>query len=180
MRNSRSQRGMSLIEATVILAVLSILTAVVAPAVRLYAQNAQQAAAKEDVETIGTAVAAMLTDVGEAWFVKSGAKSSGTTSHLAPVHTSTERIDLLVSSGNTPSVYSGVARGAGTDWNSAVGTGAIQKLEYYLVLNTPGLDAAKAYRTGTAMSGVDNFDPNDGQTFNSEYAWRGPYLPGPV
>lgn len=176
---------MSLIEATVVLAVLSFLSAMIAPSVRSYVQSAQQATAKKDVEAIGTAIARMLGDVGESFILRNGAKSAtgDALAHGAPSHDhTTNRVDMLVSSeGRVPAKWATIARGAGTDWDTAsAATGAVQVLDNFLVLNTPNTSAANAYRTAATMNGTLGFDPDEGQTYNSEHAWRGGYLPGPI
>ena len=54
------------------LSVFAILTAVLAPSIGGYVSDAQQAAAKKDLEVIGSAVTRMLTDVGESWILRDG------------------------------------------------------------------------------------------------------------
>jgi hypothetical protein len=124
----------------------------------------------------------MLTDVGESFVLQNGAKTSTAAplAHGAPSHASSNRVDLLVSDGKIPAKYSGIARGAGTDWDAAVNNAAIQRLEYYLVLNTPSNLAANAYRTGATMDGTLGFDPDGASQYNSRFAWRGAYVPGPI
>jgi type II secretory pathway pseudopilin PulG len=135
---------MSLIEATVILGVMSMLTAVLAPAVRNYIQSGQQAAAKQDVEEIGSALAKMLVDVGEAWVARDG-NGSGVTD--PPSHASGNRVDLLVSDGRIPAVNTTRSSGGPPDWNTAVNDTTVQKLDYFLVLNTPS-NLSGGTRTG--------------------------------
>jgi type II secretory pathway pseudopilin PulG len=182
----RSEQGLSLVEATIILAVASVLSAVLAPSVRSYVQTAQQAAAKKDVETIGTALSRMLTDVGETFVVRNATPMSTNQAlaHGTPSHDSVtvnNRVDLLVSDGKVPA--KSVTRGSGAEWDSAVNDTNIQKLEYFLILNNPSAGATTdAYRTGATMNGTLGFDgPGDsGSQYNSEHAWRGPYLSGPI
>src|SRR5687767_7383196 len=50
MRKWNAEKGMSLVEATIILMVLAILTAVIAPSAGDYVNDARQTKAKEDVE----------------------------------------------------------------------------------------------------------------------------------
>jgi len=172
----RSERGVSLVEATVILSVMMMLTAVLTPSVRGYVQSAQQASAKKDVEAIGAALTRMLADVGESWVLRDG---NGATAPAAPSHDSSNRVDMLVSDGKIPAKY--VARSSGApDWDAAVDNTTVQKLEYFLSSNTPSNTAANAYRTATNMSVAGQFDPDEGMTFNSPHAWRGAYLPGPI
>jgi type II secretory pathway pseudopilin PulG len=174
----RNQRGLSLIEATIMLAVVSLLTAVMAPAVRTYVQSAQESAAMHDVEAIATGLSRMLSDTGESWFLRDG---NGTLATDVPSHATANRVDLMVSDGNIPQLYSGVTRSTvGTEWTAPVDNAAVQELEYYLATNVPSNASANAYRSATNMSVTANFDPTSGQTFNSDQAWRGPYLPGPL
>jgi type II secretory pathway pseudopilin PulG len=178
MRNSgrRGERGMSLVEATVILATLSILTAIMAPSVSSYINAAQQTTAKKDVETIGSAIAQMLDDTGEGWLLRDGNGASAT---AVPSHAVANRVDLLVSTGSIPTL--GVARlSAGTDWTAAVDNATTQSLVNYLVLNTPSNVAANAYRSAANMSVTTAFDPDGGALFNAPHAWRGAYMPGPI
>jgi Tfp pilus assembly protein PilE len=184
-RCCREEQGLSLIEATIILMVLSVLTAVTAPAIRGYMLDAQRTEAKSEVEAIASALSRMLVDVGESFFLRNAAKTATTDvlAHGTPSHdtvTTPNQVEMLVSDGRTPTVAAAFVRGSGTDWHSAANDAAIQDIDYYLVLNTPSNLAANAYRTATTMNGTLGFDPDDGQTYNSEFAWRGAYLPGPI
>jgi type II secretory pathway pseudopilin PulG len=171
-----SERGVSLIEASIILSVFALLTAVLAPSIGGYVSDAQHAAAKNDIETIGAAVTRMLTDTGEAWVLRDG---NGGALTAPPSHAAGNRVDLLVGSGAVPTVS--IARStAGADWDDVVDNAGVQRLEYVLVQNTPSNLAANAYRTAASMSVATEFDPDSGSLFNAEHAWRGAYLPGPV
>ena len=95
MRKFTSERGMSLIEATIILMVLAILTSVLAPSVGDYVNDARQTKVKEDVEALGTGILRMLRDTGKPFpqrVVGTGATS----------YDDENRVDLLVSEGNAP------------------------------------------------------------------------------
>lgn len=174
------QRGMTLIESSIVLAVVSIVTAAMAPAIRGYVQQTQLTAAQRDAEMIGAALARFLADVGEAWVIDSGAQTGTVTAHAAPLHSTVKRVDLLVSDGNEPVLYA-TRSGPGNDWNDNVDGDAIQILDWFLVLNTPGNDdPIDAFRTPFAMDGVGNFDPDSGRQYNSVYGWRGPYVTGPI
>jgi len=168
---------MSLVEATVILAVVAALSAILAPAIAGYVINAQEAAAKRDVEAIAAALTKMLTDVGEAWVLRDG---NGAAATDAPSRAAGQRVDMLVSENGTTPVLAATARSAGTDWDDPVDNAAVQKLDYYLVLNTPSNSSSNAYRSASDMSVTAQFDPDDGRTFHSEHAWRGAYLSGPI
>ena len=168
---------MSLIEATVVLGVVSMLTAVLAPAVRNYVGSAQQTAAQRGVQTIGSALVQMLTDTGELWVSRDGNGASATT---PPSHASANRADLLVSDGSTPAVNTARSVGGPPDWGTAVNNTTVQKLEYYLTTNSPSNTSANAYRSATNMGVTTQYDPDGAGTYNAEHAWRGPYVPGPI
>jgi type II secretory pathway pseudopilin PulG len=175
----RSEKGMSLIEATVVLMVLSIIASIMAPPLFDYVRRTEQAAAAHDVAQIGTALARMLDDLGETSVLRDG---NGLSAAAAPLRSAANRVDMLVTHGETPVLDGTAARaGAGvTDWDDPANNGAIQLLDYYLATNTPSGLAANAYRTASSMTTNTEFDPNDGAMFNAEYAWRGAYLPGPL
>src|SRR5688572_27637695 len=97
-RLATGRAGMSLVEATVILGVVSMLTAVLAPAVRNYVQGAQQAAARGDVEAIAAALTRLLTDVGETFVLRDGRRDQvlgSATDQFPPSHAAGNRVDLL-------------------------------------------------------------------------------------
>ena len=64
MRSWNSERGMSLVEATIILMVLAILTSVLAPSIGDYVNDARQTKVREDLEALGTSVARLVRDTG--------------------------------------------------------------------------------------------------------------------
>jgi type II secretory pathway pseudopilin PulG len=167
---------MSLVEATIILAVLAVLTSVAAPALGTYMRDASATAAKKDVEVIGTALSRMIADVGEPWILRDG---NGAAVTDPPSRAAANRVDLLVSAGAEPAL--GVTRSSGSpDWDADVDDLGVQQLDYYLVLNTPSALTGNSYRTAANMSVLANFDPDSGSQFNSDFAWRGAYLPGPI
>jgi type II secretory pathway pseudopilin PulG len=166
----------SLIEVSVVLSVFAVLAAMLAPSIGGYISDTQHAAAKKDIEVIGSATMRMLSDVGEAWVLRDG---NGGAATAPPSHAAGNRVDLLVGGGAVPTV--GVARvSAGVDWDDAVDNAGVQRLEYFLVQNTPSNNAANAYRTAASMSVLTEFDPDSGALYNAEHAWRGSYLPGPI
>jgi type II secretory pathway pseudopilin PulG len=175
----RSERGMSLVEATIVLMVISLIAAIMAPPVRDYVATTQEAAASADAAQIATALARMLEDLGETSVLRDGNGASAT---APPSHAAENRVDMLVTHGDTPALEASVARsGAGvTDWDRAVDDAAIQLLDYYLVTNTPSNVIANAYRTASSMTANTEFDPDGGASFNAEHGWRGAYLPGPL
>jgi type II secretory pathway pseudopilin PulG len=178
MRNN--QRGMSLVEVTIILAVLALLTAVAAPAIGGYMQDSAASKAKADVEAIGSALARMLADTSEPWILRDG---NGATATDPPSRAAANRVNMLVSPGNTP--VRGVARAVNAadstvDWADPVNDGGVQRLAYFLVSNTPSGLSANSYRSPANMTVLGNYDPDSGSGGNSEFGWRGAYLPGPL
>ena len=116
------ERGMSLVEATIILMVLAILTSVLAPSIGDYVNDARQVKAKEDLEVLGLSVARLVRDTGLPFPVR--------TAGAAPSKASTNRVDLLVSEGQLPTITAGTgvaAAAAGyliqnaVEWNDPVG-----------------------------------------------------------
>lgn len=63
-RDLRNEAGMSLIEATIILMILFLLTAVLSPAIGDYVEDARHTKGKEDVEAIGISITRLQRDVG--------------------------------------------------------------------------------------------------------------------
>lgn len=178
-RDSRAERGISLVEASIILMVVSILAAVIAPSISEYVGDAQDARARTDTQSIAAAMTRMLTDVGEAWFLRDGSRTGSATDHGAPSHAAGVRVDMLVSDGAIPTL-SATPRASGTDWDDPLNHAAVQSLHNYLATNRPSNLAGNAYRSIAGMDGSGNFDPGDGRTGNAEYAWRGAYVPAPV
>lgn len=179
----RGEAGLSLLEATIVLLVLSTLTAVLAPTIGDFVQDSRDAKVKADVEIVGAAVTRMLADTGEIAFVMDGNGTAGVFSTNPPSHLTTNRVNLLVSDGSIPTILAGQTRAAGTDWDDplvGVGTGVVQTIGAHLVQNTPSGNPINRYRNALDMNLPNNFDPVDGGSFNAEFAWRGSYLPGPV
>lgn len=163
---------MSLVEATVVLAVISALTAVLAPSIRDYIDASRQARAQEDVAVLAAAMSRMLTDIGETFFLRDG---NGTTTTDPPSRASTNRVNLLVGNGMIPTIETSVDRAPGnTDWDDTLDTpGASADVwSFYdqLVANQP------AYRSAAEMNVAAQFDPDGGDEGNSEFYWRGAYL----
>ena len=158
---------MSLVEATIILMVLAILTAIIAPSIGDYVNEAKHVKAKEEVEAIGTSIMRLTRDVGPC--VKLVAATGCTKAN---------RVDILVSSG--PTVVASFETGNATTafTNADVNTGSINwhhpgnrdTMENQFILNAPlyGTPATSS-PTGYSLSG-----PQAG------LGWRGSYLMGPI
>lgn len=158
-----SERGMSLVEATIILMVLAVLTSVLAPSIGDYVNDARQVKAKSDVEALSMSIARLMRDTGLPFPVR--------TAGAAPSKASTNRVDLLVTEGQLPTVTAGTgvaASAAGyliqnpVEWDDAVGQ-EVELATDHLVTN------ANAY---TAVAFPAPSGPRPG------LGWRGGYLSG--
>lgn len=162
MRKLNSERGMSLIEATIILMTLAILTSVLAPSMGDYVNEARQTKGKEDVEALGTSIYRMLRDTGKPFLQRT----------VNTTYTSANRVDLLVSEGTIPSQTGTVgtpivAAGPGVyalavalEWTDAVGVG-VELATDHLVTNANGYVGVVFPAAGGPRAGL---------------GWRGGYL----
>jgi type II secretory pathway pseudopilin PulG len=180
----RSAAGMSLIEATIVLSVIALLAAIMAPSVSGYVDTARQARAREDVHTIAEAIQQFITDNGESFFLLYG---HGTNPENPPDRSDTFRLELLVSDGDIPTLGSGVS--TETYWTQAVdpvNNYWIDTLANQLAQNTPLDDSSLRYRNPSditiASPGGHNIDfaRSSSSGFNAPYAWRGAYMSAPV
>ena len=170
MRKWKTERGMSLVEATIILMVLAILTAVIAPSAGDYIEDARQTKVKEDVEAIGMAILRLVRDTGLGCV-------SDTPSPASTACTKANRVDLLVSNGNDPdSTANDYASPAGTTtpasndnaWiggTTPVVAGNQDTMDDQFVSNVPSYTNRNFALGGGPKPGV---------------GWRGPYLTGPI
>ena len=161
---------MSLIEATIILFVMAILAAVVAPATRGYVEDGRNVKAQGDVQSIGGAIDEVLRNTGTLCLSINGSSCAKDASG---------RVELLMSGsdvdGNKPTVVvnavtvpANTASGASLNWaggSSEVPVDRRDLMDEQFVTNTPGY----AVPTFTAGGG-----PRTG------IGWRGPYLNGPI
>jgi type II secretory pathway pseudopilin PulG len=165
-----SERGLSLIEATIILMVLATLTAVISPVAGNYIQDSRNSAAKADAETIGSGVLALLRDTGSRCL-----RVAGTTDC-----TKANRVDLLVTSGSNPRGLSTTAAAnivlpdseaatnATVNWLPSANAPTQQDLlEDQLIEN----DNPTPYATPTYTAGGGP---------RMKLGWRGAYLTGPI
>jgi type II secretory pathway pseudopilin PulG len=168
-----SQSGMSLVEVTIILMVLAILTAVIAPSAGDYVNDARAVKAKEDVEAIGTGLLRMLRDTGLPCATKDAASATPCSG--------TNRRELLTSSDavgtNEPKV-TGAAFGS---------TLANNKLSNTLNWAGDTSEVADAFRDTLDNQLVTNtLATSDYKTLSftargiSGRGWRGGYLAGPI
>ena len=188
----KGRKGFSLIEVTIILVVLSILAAIMAPVISRYVRNAKVVRAREDVQALGSAMTMFIEDTANSYFLKIGTGSGGTgeasrdPAGSAPDQTDTTNVvAILVSDGDIPEVNT---TDGSVNWAQVVNLSSVDFMEYHLVTNTPGNSAANGYRVpsdltndggiGTADDPMFARDSSGG--FNSEFAWRGPYITPPI
>jgi hypothetical protein len=164
MRKIRGQKGLSLVEVTIMLLVLMLLTSVLAPSMWDFVHDAQWVKVKEDCEAIGISLTRMWRDVGPC--TRAVATSPCTLKN---------RVDVLVSTGANAGggLLPAVAVNANiltTNWNTAA---LLNKdtMERQLVLNTPG------YATPFA-----NYLPGGSIPVGPLFGlgWRGAYLAPPI
>lgn len=124
-------RGFTLIELTVVLAVIVTLALILTPAMSNFINDARMARSRNDVHTIASAVTQVYKDTG--FFPQWSVANNGGAGLAA------NKVDLLVSPGNVP------ASAQQTPWI----TGSTDTLANQLLSNAPGY----TMRTATSNSG---------------------------
>ena len=71
-RTMRRVAGWSLIELTIILVVLSILSAILAPVIGRYVRNAKIVRCREDLQALGSAMLMFIEDTANSYFLLDG------------------------------------------------------------------------------------------------------------
>jgi type II secretory pathway pseudopilin PulG len=153
-----SERGVTLIEATVVLAVTAILVAVAAPVASRSVDTARLTRAQEDADAIAEAIDNFIADFGFVPFTVNGL-NTGTT------------VQMLVSDGDIPLVVAG----GGAEWDDVVNTSAaapVDFLERHLVTNTPAYTTAGT----TPWRGAYISSPVDADPWGNRYAVNTLYL----
>ena len=117
------ERGVSLVEAAIVLSVVALLAGITAPAVGSYVDTARLARAREDAQVIGAAIRDFIADNAESQFLIDG--SNGTASEPS-TRADANRVNLLVSDGDIPALSAAIA--AETFWTGAVNGGTIDTL----------------------------------------------------
>lgn len=180
----RNERGVTIIEATIVLSVFALLSAVMAPSVQNYIDNARQVRAREDLQVIGNAIQDFIADNAENQFLIDATGAVTGTIISPPGRADANRVNLLVSDGDIPVLAAAI--NTETFWTLAVNGNTVDTLSNHLIENTPADAAASRYRNPpdivVAAPGGDNpdFARTSSSGFNAPYAWRGPYLRGPV
>ncbi len=156
-----SERGMSLVEATIILMVLAILTSVLAPSMADYINEARHEKVKEDTEALGMGIMRLMRDTALPFLVR--------TAGATPSKLSANRVDLLVSEGNIPDASAGTGTAlsatnyivsAAVGWDSPTGAG-IELATDHLVTNANAYSVVTFPVAGGPRAGI---------------GWRGAYI----
>lgn len=159
MQKFTSERGLSLVEATIILMVLAILTSVLTPSMGDYINEARHTKVKEDVEELGMGIMRLLRDIGKPFLQRTAGSN----------FEHENRVDLLVSEGNTPSKTSGTGVAASTtgylienavEWDDPIGD-EVEHASDHLVDNDNGYTAPSFPALGGPKAGL---------------GWRGAYI----
>ena len=170
MRTWSSERGLSLVEATIILMVLATLTAAISPSIVAYTNDAKQVTAKKDVESIGSGIIQLLRDTGSRCL-----RLAGTTEC-----TTTNRVDLLTSTGTDPRAIT-VADVGSFDTDTA-GSGTT---DFNWLPDAQAPPSGQRDTIDDQLIENDNVTPYAGVTLagggpRMKLGWRGAYLNGPV
>ena len=105
------ERGVSLVEATIVLSVVAVLAGDHRARRRAYVDSARSGARRDDAQAIGAAIRDFIADNGENQFLIDG--SNGTASE-PPTRADANRVNLLVSDGDIPVLSAAIA--AETFW----------------------------------------------------------------
>jgi hypothetical protein len=161
-----SSRGLSLVEVTIMLLVLMLLTGVLAPSIFDFVKDAQWVKVKEDCEAIGISVARLTRDVG------SCIKFNG-----LDTCTRANRVDILYSDGPDVTTNDLVDDGATPFWSAGNMASALtwayddsrgDSMEHQFVTNAAGYAPPAMLGSYTTV----------GPQFN--LGWRGAYLSPPI
>jgi hypothetical protein len=161
----KGQKGLSLVEVTIMLLVLMLLTSVLAPSIWDFVHDAQWVKVKEDCEAIGISVSRLVRDVGPCLKVVGTADC-----------TNTNRVDVLVSIGSEAVVDTTSAPAytplnsniVSTNWSS---TSNRDTMDNQLITNGAGYNTPYINYSSTGSYPV-------GPLFG--LGWRGAYLAPPV
>jgi prepilin-type N-terminal cleavage/methylation domain-containing protein len=121
------QKGFTLIEVIIAIAVVAILAGVITPSVIKHLDDAKRARAANDCLVIGSTIGNFYKDVARMPNMNAGGQN---------------QITLLVSEGNIPTQATGI-----TLWNAATSANGCDLLSNHLTADTPKSQAANIYLT---------------------------------
>lgn len=153
--------GVTLVEATVVLAVSAILVTVIAPVASRTVDSARVTRALDDVDAISTAIDNFMTDFASFTPFTITGTSGGST------------VEMLVSDGDIPALGTGNA-----SWTNVVKTSGapfVDFLERHLVTNTPGGSGVYP-NSSTGWRGAYINAPVDPDPWGNRYAVNVNYL----
>ena len=168
MKLRRGQRGLSLIEVTIMLLVLMLLTSVLAPSIFDFVNDAQWVKVKDDCEAIAISVARLHRDVGPRLYTMPGGAATYPTNKVDIIYS--DGLPPIVTALDVDPLFPGVVNWYGTDQGEALSATRMSSCSDQLITNTTG--AAQIYpEPGNGMPVP--FGPYFGQ------GWRGAYLSPP-
>lgn len=176
-------RGFTLVEVTIILMVVSVLSLVLLPGIGGYLRDARLARARGDLAAIQEAVGRFLEDTGEGVFRCFGNGNRETSAGGPDAPSSPDpyyTLDMLISDGDTPD---GGEVGDGWKWREPRSGHPVDTLANHLVQNTPGDDPSARYRTPADIyaDGAQQQVAFASQAgMGARFAWRGAYVSAPV
>jgi len=172
-------RGFTLVEVSIILSVLAVLSLILLPSMGSYLRDARLARARGDLAVISQAIFSFLEDTGEGAFRCQGKRETTDGYDYDPKSPDPEWvIGMLVSDGDTPDGGSEIWQ-----WRRPVDGRTVDTLANHLVQNTPGNEWVARYRTPAELftgAPAAHFAFASQMGGNARFAWRGPYLSGPV
>jgi type II secretory pathway pseudopilin PulG len=173
MRRLRRQEGLSLVEVTIMLLVLMLLTSVLAPSIFDFINDAQWVKVKEDCEALAISVTRLHKDVGSKLYTING----GAATYPA------NKLDIILSDYiNVPIVTASDVAGFGAGANNWFGTGTgmfpfnptfMDTCSNQLITNLEGGVGPLGIYPEPSMTVAPAFGPYFGQ------GWRGAYLSPP-
>ena len=190
----KNERGFTLVEVTIILMVLVILSSILLVNIGDFNRLARFARVKEDVGALCTALSQYVLDTGELAFWQWGGRDGGGLSSDTPDRTSP--VGLMIGDGDVPDLNRNIE---GTNWamtylesfdepTDISGTDVSFRVDTFanhLIHNTPFGNESSGHRTpadmlnGAYSAGIPGglvFNTAAGEGFNSLFAWRGPYI----
>ena len=197
IRRIERHGGFTLVEVSIILFVLVILSSILLVNLGNYNRLARFARAKEDLGALCSAIAHYILDTGETAFYTWGGRNYGGYDSDTPDRE--YPVGLLIGDGDTPTLNWRAPGADGSDWQTPWGEHfrsyknvsgqatefAVDTFANHLIQNTPlnrGRNAARLpsdMLSGANSAGIRGglkFDSTDGEGFNSLFAWRGPYI----
>jgi type II secretory pathway pseudopilin PulG len=188
------QKGFTLVEVTIILLVLVILSTILLPNLGDFNRMARFVRVKEDLGALCASLSQYVVDTGELAFWQWGGRDGGGIGSDTPDRTSP--VGLLIGDGDTPGISGSIdgenwvlsqfeAFAEPTDIDALDVQFRVDTFGNHLIHNTPLGNTTAGHRlpsdmlNGALSSGIPGgllFDSADGQGFNSQFAWRGPYI----